>query len=185
MGVQDDGSGDKVALQRFAPLHLLSNTPKGMAPCRSIRLTSFQAHVRTLGRGVFAGRDVPSGSIIETCPVLILDPVENVEQIEKTSLYHYTYNWTTTGRDGKPVKTQAVVFGLGSMFNHSTEDQNVGWKRDLENEVVVYRALRDIQEGEELCISYGDHLTFVDADAPSRKDDMEAAEDLLAKIALD
>ncbi|GAB1741308.1 hypothetical protein NU219Hw_g6547t1 [Hortaea werneckii] len=153
-----------VSLQRSAPLYLINNTPKG--------------------RGVFAGRDIPSGSIIDICPVLMLDPVENVEHVEKTVLYHYTYNWPMTDpASGRPKKTQAVILGLGSMFNHSTEDQNVGWKRDLENELVVYRALRDVKEGEELCISYGDHLTFVDADSPSQKEEeVEAPEDLLTKF---
>lgn len=41
---------------------------------------------------------------------------------------------------------------------------NVGWDRDLKNLLVTYTALRDINAGEELCISYGDCLTFKDAD---------------------
>lgn len=51
------------------------------------------------------------------------------------------------------------------MFNHSRHAQNVSWTRDIERLTVVYRALRNIEAGEELCISYGDHLTFVDADS--------------------
>lgn len=121
--------------------------------------------------------------MIDTCPVLILDPVENVKHIEKTTLYHYTYNWPSSNGKGK---TQAVVFGLGSMFNHSTRHQNVGWIRDVENELVIYRALRDIREGEELCISYGDHLTFVDADRSDSSDDSEeSVESVLDRIQLD
>jgi hypothetical protein len=66
------------------------------------------------------------------------------------------------------------------MFNHSTQEQNVGWMRDLQRQIITYRALRDIPAGEELCkrkrcidswkvlidvgISYGSHLTFKDAD---------------------
>lgn len=72
------------------------------------------------------------------------------------------------------------------MFNHSTQDQNVGWTRDLKNELVVYRALRDIRQGEELCISYGDHLTFVDADKPQDETLSEGSgEDMLDRIQLD
>ncbi|RMY49952.1 hypothetical protein D0865_07187 [Hortaea werneckii] len=151
----DGNASGVVSLQRSAPLYLINNTPKG--------------------RAVFAGRDIPSGSIIDICPVLMLDPVENVEHVEKTVLYHYTYNWPMTDpASGKPKKTQAVILGLGSMFNHSTEDQNVGWKRDLENGLVVYRALRDVKE---------DHLTFVDADSPSQKEEeVEEPEDLLTKF---
>ena len=136
------------------------------------------------GRGVFAGRSIPSGTIIDTCPVLVLDRKENKEHIEKTTLYHYTYNWPSQDRSGKPVKTQAVVFGLGSMFNHSTVHQNIGWKRDLDQQLVIYRALKDIEEGEELCISYGDHLTFVDADGPATNGIEEGAEEHLGRIQL-
>lgn len=50
------------------------------------------------------------------------------------------------------------------MFNHSRFRQNVVWKRDLEKEVIVYSACQDIAVGEELCISYGDHLWFRDVE---------------------
>jgi hypothetical protein len=148
-----------------------------------------------LGRGVFTTTAIPSGTIIDISPVLILPPNENRSHIEKTVLYHYTYNWPITtsspptestishddepstakepessssSRQFKPTKinTQAVVFGLGSLFNHSSRAQNVGWRRDLERHVIVYTALRDIPAGDELCISYGAKLTFVDADDP-------------------
>jgi SET domain-containing protein len=72
------------------------------------------------------------------------------------------------------------------MFNHSSSNQNVGWTRDLEREVVVYRALRDIGEGEELCISYGAprQLTFVDAEAVAvaEAESEEDSQELLGKI---
>lgn len=90
-------------------------------------------------------------------------------------------NWPTSDMNGNSKVSQAVIFGLGSMFNHSTQEQNVGWMRDLRRQVITYRALRDIPTGEELCklrnsidnarmltdlgISYGSHLTFKDADA--------------------
>jgi SET domain-containing protein len=52
------------------------------------------------------------------------------------------------------------------MFNHSTQEQNVVWERDTARLIITYRASRAILAGEELCISYGSHLTFKDADAP-------------------
>ena len=65
--------------------------------------------------------------------------------------------------------TQALALGLGSLFNHSTREQNVGWKRNTETDVIVYTALRNIKPGEELCISYGTaRLWFDDVEA---KDD--------------
>jgi len=50
------------------------------------------------------------------------------------------------------------------MFNHSNLNQNVGWERDLKNQLITYTTLRDIEKGEELCISYGPRLTFKDAE---------------------
>ncbi|KAA8619737.1 protein containing SET domain protein [Pyrenophora tritici-repentis] len=133
-----------IQLQRCPDLVIKSDTPKG--------------------RGVFATNNILAGTIIDICPVLVLGTEENKEHIEKTSLYHYTYNWPIKDMNGNNQTAQAVIFGLGSMFNHSTQEQNVGWMRDLGRQIITYRALRDIRRGEELCISYGSHLTFKDAD---------------------
>ncbi|KAM0715276.1 hypothetical protein Q7P37_008774 [Cladosporium fusiforme] len=149
------------------------------------------------GRGVFTSHPLPASTILDTSPVLPLAPAENAAHIAQTTLYHYTYNWPTpptppktpstspspsTTSSSKPnptspnsnstphpptSKPQALILGLGSMFNHSTLHQNVGWTRDVAQQVIVYKTLRDVQAGEELCISYGapGQLTFVDAEA--------------------
>ncbi|KAL1797432.1 hypothetical protein ACET3X_004038 [Alternaria dauci] len=143
MGVTE--TPDDIPLQRYPYLVIKVNTPKG--------------------RGVFATKDIPAQTVIDICPVLILGIEENKKHIENTSLYHYTYNWPIIDKDGNSKVAQAVIFGLGSMFNHSTQEQNVGWMRDAQRGMITYRALRDIPAGEELCISYGSHLTFTDADA--------------------
>ena len=49
---------------------------------------------------------------------------------------------------------------------------------------MVYYALRDIDEGEELCISYGDRLTFDDVDARLENGAEESADEHLGKIQL-
>ncbi|CAG8955621.1 hypothetical protein HYFRA_00009575 [Hymenoscyphus fraxineus] len=129
------------------------------------------------GRGVFASRDIPGRTIIEVCPVLVLDPIENEKHVKQTELYHYTYNWPImpptqpgaiprkqTNGQRAPIITQALILGLGSMFNHSVPNQNVGWDRDLANKLMTYTTLRDIKAGEELCISYGQRLTFKDTE---------------------
>ncbi|CAI9630691.1 protein methyltransferase [Alternaria burnsii] len=143
MGVK--ASSDDIPLQRCPDIAIKVDTPKG--------------------RGVFATKDIPARTIIDICPVLILGIEENKTHIENTSLYHYTYNWPIVDNNGNSKVAQAVIFGLGSMFNHSTQEQNVGWMRDAQRQIITYRALRDIPAGEELCISYGSHLTFKDADA--------------------
>ncbi|KAF2653403.1 hypothetical protein K491DRAFT_602996 [Lophiostoma macrostomum CBS 122681] len=139
-----ESAGSQVSLQRCADLVILSDTPKG--------------------RGVFATKHIPSRTIIDVCPVLVVEAEADLKLIERTCLNHYTYNWSIVDPKGHRRVVQAVVFGLGSMFNHSREDQNVGWERDAERGIITYRALRLIKAGEELCISYGGRLTFVDAD---------------------
>ncbi|KAF2166958.1 hypothetical protein M409DRAFT_23004 [Zasmidium cellare ATCC 36951] len=159
---------ESLPLARFPHLKLVFDTPKG--------------------RGVFATTPIPSGTTIDISPVLLLTPQENTTHIEKTSLYHYTYNWplpSPTSNKPSTTTTQAVVLGLGSMFNHSAAHQNVGWTRDLEREVVVYTALRDVAEGEELCISYGGRLTFVDVEAEAEREGVEGPEEVLGRIEVD
>jgi len=77
-----------------------------------------------------------------------------------------------------------VVFGIGSLFNHSLRQQNVGWMRDVSKGVVIYRTLQDVKKGDELCISYGDRLTFVDADAKQVDSDDEDENAALSRIDL-
>ncbi|EKG21831.1 hypothetical protein MPH_00751 [Macrophomina phaseolina MS6] len=154
---------DHVALRRSAHLVLVLDTPKG--------------------RGVFAAQDIPARTTIEVCPVLPLGVEEYEQYVRHTSLHHYTYNWPVVTADGKKQMAQAVIFGLGSMFNHA-RDQNVGWERDLERLLVTYQTLRDVKAGEELCISYGDRLTFKDADAPAAVDEGDGSE-LLDRIQID
>ena len=78
-------------------------------------------------------------------------------------------------------QTQAVALGLGSLFNHSTLEQNVAWSKDLASQCIIYRALRDIKAGEELCINYG-RLWFDNADDEQRRQDCDDYDDFLASI---
>ncbi|MCJ1433638.1 hypothetical protein MMC27_003001 [Xylographa pallens] len=136
-----DRSNDEISLKRHAGLVLALNTPKG--------------------RGVFASRSIPARTIIEESPVIVL-PLQDLNGIKTTLLNDYTFNWPYQDhRTGKECKTQAVVLGLGSLFNHdSSHGQNVGWRRNLKSQSIIYTALRDIDVGEELCISYGAHVWF-------------------------
>lgn len=62
----------------------------------------------------------------------------------------------------------ALALGLGSMFNHSSTP-NVGFQRDIDNGLIRYSTLREIQVGEELCISYGPNLWFPDVEESQDK----------------
>ena len=82
----------------------------------------------------------------------------STERLSKAS------NWPVQcNRTGKTVQSQAIALGLGSLFNHSTDRQNVGFERDPTMQCITYKALRDIHPKEELCINYG-RIWFEDAD---------------------
>jgi hypothetical protein len=132
--------------------------------------------------------------VIDISPVLILPTHES----EGTTLAHYTYTWpadgdvivphertselpgsSTTPPEAK-VSRQALALGLGSMFNHMRRP-NVGWERDISRQSIRYYTLRDVEEGEELCISYGPKLWFDDADGPE-EGNMSEEEDLVLSL---
>ena len=117
-----------------------------------------------------------------------------MHESEGTTLSHYTYTWpakedvlTSRTQNASPPKSsvsrsdvkfsqQALALGLGSMFNHM-RSPNVGWERDIPTQSIRYFAVRDIMEGEELCISYGPKLWFDDADGPTEEGDLDVNEE--------
>ena len=92
------------------------------------------------GRGVFAKKQIPEGTILERAPVLVV----KWKPIEKSELANYIYEW------GKG--TVAVALGYGSLYNHSYTP-NARYE-DLNGQIKQYIALRDIEAGEEVTINY-------------------------------
>ena len=132
---------------------------------------------------------------MDISPVLILPTHES----EGTTIGHYTYTWpaerdalgtqsqsapsSVVSLDGNipKVSRQALALGLGSMFNHK-RDPNIAWERDIPMESIRYFALRDIEEREELCISYGPKLWFKDVDVTEDKDVANEEEAVLCQV---
>jgi hypothetical protein len=129
------------------------------------------------GRGVFTTRALTGKTLVEISPVLVIVHDEYSAHGQHTILDHYTYRW----QGGF-----ALALGLGSMFNHAKKP-NVGFIRDIPNAVIRYFTLRDIETGEELCISYGDHLWFEDTDGNlDEEEDISNDEDeWFAKVLID
>jgi hypothetical protein len=95
-----------------------------------------------LGRGVYASEDIPSGQIVETTPVVLLDLKA---QPFPPQIRRLVYNWS---------KTQvALALGYGSLYNHS-DQPNLIFTRITNNLSITFKALRDIEAGEQLTISY-------------------------------
>jgi uncharacterized protein len=98
------------------------------------------------GRGVFAQRHIKEGETIEQAPVLII-PACQWEDIEKTVLFDYCFSF------GKDETDAAIALGYGSLMNHSYSP-NASYIKRTEEMVIEFVALRDILEGEEICVNY-------------------------------
>ena len=103
------------------------------------------------GRGVFAGRRFLKGEVIERAPVLII-PAQEWSQFEKTMLYDYCYSW------GDQAEDMAFALGFGSLYNHSYHP-NAVYKKNLDELMIEFIALRNIEAGEEVTINYNGYPT--------------------------
>jgi hypothetical protein len=99
-----------------------------------------------MGRGVFAGRSYRKGEVIEVCPVLTL--AEGTVEAALGALNRYLFKW------GKDEDRLAVALGFGSLYNHSP-DPNARFTPRTATDDIVFRARRDIAEGEQILIDYG------------------------------
>jgi SET domain-containing protein len=91
------------------------------------------------GRGVFAAWPIPKGTELE-CDVLLFDN-------EAQSLKTWSYPWSRNH--------YSVCMGFGSFLNHS-EIPNVKIERiDKEKLTKTFKVIKDINEGEELFLNYG------------------------------
>jgi SET domain-containing protein len=94
------------------------------------------------GRGVFARKPIAKGVVIEKAPVIVI-PVKPTGAGSNPVLDSYVYEW---GRN-----KDAIVLGYGSLYNHSYTP-NAGF--EYGPLTMTYRALRDIDGGEEITIDY-------------------------------
>ena len=100
------------------------------------------------GWGVFAKEDIMEGEVFEECPILTLP----IEKGEVTSLLiDYRFNWP----QGNDWQEQVLVLGYGSLYNHSN-DPNAFWVSDTENRTFKFVSNREIKQGEEIFVWYGD-----------------------------
>jgi uncharacterized protein len=105
-----------------------------------IRLT------RDMGRGVFAGRRFRKGEIIEICPVIPLSSAAT-RKCQGGVLERYVFAWT--GKEYPAV----IALGYGSIYNHS-DDPNARFYPRPGKVEMVYRAVRDIEPGEQIFVDY-------------------------------
>jgi SET domain-containing protein len=93
------------------------------------------------GKGVFTSKYISKGEIIEKSPIIIQDTIDFTGTIKN---YLFSYN--------NDFNKAAVGLGYSSLYNHS-DNNNANWYTKDDNVYII--ALRDINENEEIFISYG------------------------------
>lgn len=96
-----------------------------------------------------AKEKIYKGEIVEECPVILI-PESEIDSIEQTVVTNYEFRWDDTN--------ECIVLGYGSLINHSNHP-NIEYEADYSRMVMVFKALKDIEKGEELVSDYfqGDH----------------------------
>lgn len=111
----------------------------GPGPLRTIEVRNSLIH----GRGVFCLRPFKAGQTIEIVPTIKYDKEKEFTKDSVLTVYDIHYK-----------DEHAFMLGYGAIYNHSDENNaEWGWRDDGDLEVV---AKRDIKQGEEICVNYGE-----------------------------
>lgn len=102
--------------------------------------------IKAKGRGVFTTHNIAVNTVIEISPVIVF-PVKEVADAEKTLLYNYFFEWGTNKNK------RALGMGYISMYNHSYT-ANCRYEMDYIANTITIIAVKPINNGDELCINY-------------------------------
>ncbi len=106
----------------------------------------FVARTPDKGRAVFTSKPIKKGETIEVAPMIVFGAKDR-ESINDTFLYEYYFEWGKKGKKG------ALALGFGSLYNHSYSP-NAQYLPDFDLNVLEFRAVRDIEPGEEITVNY-------------------------------
>jgi SET domain-containing protein len=84
--------------------------------------------------------------VIEIAPVIVMKLAER-EHLDKTLLHDYIFEW------GKAKDKCCMALGLIPIYNHSYKS-NCEYFMDFEDESIMVKTVRVIENGEELTINY-------------------------------
>jgi SET domain-containing protein len=93
--------------------------------------------------GVYAVADIDKGDVFEECPFIITGE----EEKHPTIVQEYLFSGDTS-------KNTLIVFGYGSIYNHSKKN-NADYFHDEKLDVISFYARKKIKKGEEIFVNYG------------------------------
>jgi SET domain-containing protein len=102
--------------------------------------------IKGKGRAVFTREDIPSSTIIEIAPVIVMKKEDRL-LLDKTLLHDYIFEW------GQKKDKCCMALGYVPIYNHSYRS-NCEYEMDFDSDTITIRSVRFISEGEELTINY-------------------------------
>lgn len=121
----------------------------------AIRKQSINIEVRDYarkGRGICLNETIRKGTIIESLPVLVIEP-ETYQKVKQLPFINHTFVWDKSG----VMESGAIGFGFASLCNHSP-NPNAIIQKNFANSSIDLVALCDIRCDEEITIKYNNAL---------------------------
>lgn len=103
------------------------------------------------GYGVFAKDDITKGELLEECYYLEIGWSEEME------VYRFDFKDNQLGQTpaGESPEKMVISLGFGSMYNASLPgEENGSISHDLDNEIFVFKSVKDIKKDEEILLYY-------------------------------
>lgn len=101
----------------------------------------------TMGRGVYAARNISVGEIVEICPVVL---IQSDFEALPPSIRKIVFNWNVLA---KMSGFHAVALGYGSMYNHSNP-ANLRYEACEHGQYLKFISVSNIEKDNELTINY-------------------------------
>ena len=105
------------------------------------------------GYGVFANENINKGEVLEECHFM---------SIPYTTVFDKKYNQILDYGFKYPIEDPSELawpLGNGCIYN-SSKNNNADWNLDLERRLFIFRAIKDIKKGEEICTYYEDNVEW-------------------------
>ena len=103
-------------------------------------------HSPSMGRGVFARRDLKKNTLLEISPVIVMTGEER-KLLDQTLLHDYIFEWGPGGRQC------CMALGYVPLYNHSYK-ANCEYEMDFKKEIISVKTVSAVKEGQELFINY-------------------------------
>ena len=99
------------------------------------------------GRGVFTTTAIPTDTVIEIAPVIVMTAEDRL-LLDKTLLHDYIFEWQPDG-----AQMCCMALGWVPIYNHSYSS-SCEYFMNYEEDTISIKTMREIAAGEELTINY-------------------------------